>query len=151
MGFNEKMAEGINATGKFPFVEVNKAITSVANDMGAKAIRVASSDEQEGIIWLEFFTTGMENLNKSFLQSAVEAAKKTKYAGLIACVMLKPGDGGAANITVGITEAMTSRETVMLLPVTPKAVHGLNAYRDFLNRFAPELKRIDPDASVDRK
>ena len=152
MGFKEKMAEGIDATGVFPFAKVDAAVSNAADAMGPKAMRVASSNEQDGIIWLELFKTGKENvMHRNLLEVLVEAGMKEKIVAMTACVSLEAGEGGKASISVDIAEATTSHETVMFVPVTPKSVHGLAAYRGFLNHFENELKKIDPRASISKR
>ena len=87
----------------------------------------------------------------NLIDAAIEAGMKEKNVSLKARVSLEAGNGGKTSIAVNIANAATSQETFMFIPVTPKSVHGLAAYRDFLSRFEGELKRIDPRAKVRRR
>ena len=140
--FNEKMSEGIDATGQFTFSQVFDAVYSVAETMGPKMVSICSAEMEEGLIFLGFFKSGAQKIIHA---SLLDIAGKPD---LLAEVFVDEANG---RIAVDILEATTSRLTYMYIPVSQKAVHGITTYRGFLGYFETELRRIFPEAVVYRR
>ena len=140
--FKEKMAEGIDASGGFAFAEVQEATERVVSAMGEKMAFIYSMEESAGMIVLGFFKSGAQ---KFWTASLMDLAKTPD---MLAAVSVDEANG---TVEVDILDAKTSQETVFFIPVTPKAVHGITTYRDFLAYFEAELRRIRPYAAINRR
>jgi len=139
MGFNEKMSEGLEAVGKFSFEEVSGAVNTVVRAMGEKAAQVAKVSQKDGLIGLYFYNTGALKL-RYFLSSGVD---------MIACVEFKQGKDGTATVSVSIEDAKTTQQRLLyFIPISPKTVHGLMTYRDFISHLRSEIKAIDNSARI---
>jgi hypothetical protein len=143
MGFNEKMGEGIDASGAFTFKQINEITATVVAAMGKKAVFIIETDESACVLTLGFFKTGAQKFWAGGLEDLVN-----KSPELLASVSV-PNEG---ILQIGIADAVTSQQKLYgLIPVAPKAVHGITTYRDFLDHFTAELIQIDPEVTVTRK
>ncbi|MCL1895966.1 MAG: hypothetical protein FWG03_05405 [Clostridiales bacterium] len=136
------MSEGLDASGGFTFAQVEGATERVVSEMGEKMVVVLSTDESAGIIILGFFKSGAQ---KFWTASLMDLAKTPD---MLAAVSVDEENG---SVEVDILEAKTSQETVFFIPVTPKAVHGITTYRDFIGYFEEELRRVSPSALIDKR
>lgn len=144
MGYKDKMGEGITATGTFQFSQVRDATVRVARAMGEKLVVVLDEDEGKGTIALGFFKSGAQKAMTFGLRDLFN-----KDPDLLAAVSL--GNGGTT-VTVDVVDATTSQQVVLgFIPASPKSVHGITTYRDFLDHFATELRSVDRGARITRR
>jgi hypothetical protein len=144
MGYKDKMNEGIDATGSFTFEQVRSANSRVVQAMGEKLVVVLDEDESVGTIHLGFFKSGAQKAMTFSLRDLVN-----KDPDLLGQISIED-DGG--KVEVSIIDATTSQQALLgFIPVSPKSVHGLTTYRDYLDHFTGELKAIDANASIARR
>jgi hypothetical protein len=144
MGYRDKMDEGIKATGSFTFAQVHDAVKRVVDAMGEKAVNVRGTDETKGLIQLAVFKTGAQAVLHF---NAIDAL--TKAPDMFACVEVKGAVSGKHAVSVSIEDANTSQYKVLgFIPASPKSIHGLTTYRDFVDHLAGELRKLDTQATV---
>lgn len=149
MGYKDKLGEGIDARGSFAFGQVNDAVENVTEAMGEKVVKINSVNENDGMILLEVYDTGIRKIGGRSLMGAIIGAI-SKEPDLLAHVEVQQNDDGSSTVSVNVSEAATTSSSVLFIPAGT-TVHGIVPYRDFLTHFTSELKRIDPDAEITRR
>jgi hypothetical protein len=148
MGFNEKMAEGLTASGSFSKEAVSKLIDDIVEAMGKKAAVLSRAGD--GDLRLGFEMSGAQKaMNFSAIGAGVAALTKTQNTDLFAGVSFtKTGEN--LTIKVFIQDASTSQQKLLgFIPLSPKAVLGITTYREFLEHLKVGLLRFDDGAKIE--
>jgi hypothetical protein len=147
MGYAEKMAEGLTATGSFGAAEVRKLLNDIVEAMGKNAVIAQEADD--GVV-IGFAMSGAQKaMNFNVLRAAGSALTKSANIDLLSQVIIKDTDAGTT-VKASIDDANTSQQTLLgFIPISPKAVLGITTYREFLDHLKAGLLRLDSGAKVE--
>ena len=147
MGYTEKMAEGLTASGSFSREGVSELIDDIVEAMGNKAAVLSRSGN--GDLRLGFEMSGAQKaMNFSPVRAGISKMTKTQNIDLFAGVSFADTGNGTA-VSLVIQDASTSQQTLLgFIPIAPKAVLGITTYREFLEHLKVGLLRLDKNAKV---